>query len=77
MTGLYSIIFTALFGAILFAGGILVGIKLYKHAQEPFVDFTPITIPSDEDTVVVDQESIDWDIAEDYIKNLGGDQDDE
>ena len=75
MTGLYSIIFTALFGAILFAGGILVGIKLYKEAQEPFVDFTPITTPSDEDTVVVDQETIDWDVAEDYIKNLGDDPD--
>tara|TARA_B100001094_G_scaffold329430_1_gene392165 strand:- start:441 stop:644 length:204 start_codon:yes stop_codon:yes gene_type:complete len=66
-----------LFGALLFAGGMLAGIRLYKHGQEPFLDFTPITAPTDdEDTVVVDTESIDWNVAEDYIKNLG-DPDDE
>jgi len=41
---LYIIVFTSLFGAIVFAAGMLTGIRLYKHPQSPFidVDLTPI-----------------------------------
>lgn len=47
----------------------------------PFMDLTPITTPTDTNTVgeehPEDSESIDWNVAERYINNLGDKDNDE
>lgn len=58
-----------LIGAILFASGMLVGIKLYKNAQQPFLDLTPISNYTEQDNTVVDEEGFNWSDYDNYIEN--------
>jgi hypothetical protein len=53
----------------------LLGIRCYRHAQMPFMDLTPVKTPVDDNTVVENTETLDWNVAEQYINNLS-DRDD-
>ena len=66
MIELYILATTTLLGAILFASGMYIGIKVYKHAQEPFVDLTPIETHIDTDTPV-EEEGFNWNDYDNYI----------
>ena len=69
MIELYILTFSVLIGALVFAAGILVGIKLYKHAQSPFmdVDVTPISEKLQGEEHHIDDEGFNWDEYDDYI----------
>lgn len=76
----YAYITFTLVGAIIFCGGMLLGIRCYRHAQMPFMDLTPVQSPSVEKHPVEEHpndDSLDWNAAERYINNLSDLDDDE
>ena len=64
-----------LLGAILFASGMWMGIRTYKHAQFPFDDQVNLTPNNDKNSIEEDNQTQGWDYKEydDYIAKLGDD----
>jgi len=73
----YAYIIFTLIGALIFCSGMLAGIRCYKHAQMPFMDLTPVKDSVEENTTVSNTESLDWNVAEQYINNLSDKDSDE